>query len=36
MLIDDAEELMRRKKIKSLVVVDAQGQLCGVLDFFDE
>jgi arabinose-5-phosphate isomerase len=34
-MVSDAEELMRRKKIKMLVVADAQGRVSGILDIFE-
>lgn len=35
-LVSEAEELMRRKKLKALVVVDKNGGVTGILDIFEE
>lgn len=33
--LSDAEDLMRERNVRALVVVDADGQVAGVLDIFD-
>jgi len=34
-LLEDAEEAMKRRKVKALVVLDAQGNVSGLLEIFD-
>jgi arabinose-5-phosphate isomerase len=36
MMVADAEELMRRKKIKVLVALDQAGKVSGILDIFED